>query len=145
MVGVSPSGLVVGKSSQVNEFVKTIRFRILSFSNLKCEYYYLKLCLQTMPRLAFKFWRPLRLYSWQIWKIIPSIQINICNLCSHFLTGIVKAKIIIKRLLLYEIETWSVILGQEHRLRMLESEVLIDVIFVPKPEKVKWMWRKLQI
>jgi hypothetical protein len=43
---------------------------------------------------------------------------------------------------LYGCETWSVILREEHRLRVLENRVLRK-IFGPKREKVTGGWRRL--
>jgi hypothetical protein len=43
---------------------------------------------------------------------------------------------------LYECETWSVILREEHRLRVFENRVLRR-IFGPKRDEVTGEWRKL--
>jgi len=43
---------------------------------------------------------------------------------------------------LYGCETWSVILREEHRLRVLENRVLRK-IFGPKRDKVTGGWRRL--
>jgi hypothetical protein len=43
---------------------------------------------------------------------------------------------------LYECETWSVILREEHRLRLFEYRVL-RTIFGPKRDEVTGEWRKL--
>jgi hypothetical protein len=44
--------------------------------------------------------------------------------------------------LLYWCETWSLILREEHRLRVFENRVLRR-IFGPKRDEVKREWRKL--
>jgi hypothetical protein len=51
-------------------------------------------------------------------------------------------KIIILPLVLYGCETWSLILREEHRLRVFESRVL-KVILVPKRDEVTGGCRKL--
>jgi len=43
----------------------------------------------------------------------------------------------------YGCETWSVILREEHRLRVLESRVLRE-IFWTKKDEVTWEWRRLR-
>jgi hypothetical protein len=43
---------------------------------------------------------------------------------------------------LYGCKTWSVILREEHRLRVFENRVLMR-IFGPKEDEVKGGWRKL--
>jgi hypothetical protein len=43
----------------------------------------------------------------------------------------------------YGCETWSLILREEHRVRVFENRVLRR-IFVPKREEVTGEWRKLQ-
>jgi hypothetical protein len=57
----------------------------------------------------------------------------------------VKIKInrtIILPVVLYGCETWSVMLREEHRLRVFENRVLRR-IFGPKRDDVTWGWRKL--
>jgi hypothetical protein len=51
-------------------------------------------------------------------------------------------KTIILPVVLYECETWSVTLREEHRLRVFENRVLRG-IFGPKRNKVIGEWRKL--
>jgi hypothetical protein len=51
-------------------------------------------------------------------------------------------KTIILPVVLYECETWSLTLGEDHRLRMLENRVLRR-IFGPKKDDVTGRWRKL--
>jgi hypothetical protein len=43
---------------------------------------------------------------------------------------------------LYGCETWSVMLREEHRLRVLDKRVLRE-IFGGKTEELTWDWRKL--
>jgi hypothetical protein len=52
-------------------------------------------------------------------------------------------KIIILLVVLYGCETWSLILKEEHRLRMFEIRVLRR-IFGPKRDEMTGGWRKLQ-
>jgi hypothetical protein len=52
-------------------------------------------------------------------------------------------KTIILPVVLYGCETWSLILREEHRLRMFENRVLRR-IFGPKREEVTGEWRKMQ-
>jgi len=51
-------------------------------------------------------------------------------------------KTIILSVVLYGCETWSLILREEHRLRVFENSVLRR-IFGPKRDEVTWEWRKL--
>jgi hypothetical protein len=51
-------------------------------------------------------------------------------------------KTIILPVVLYGCETWSLILREEHRLRVFENRVLRR-IFGPKRDEVKGEWRKL--
>jgi hypothetical protein len=51
-------------------------------------------------------------------------------------------KTIILPVVLYGCETWSVILREEHRLRVYENRVLRE-IFGPKKDEVTGEWRKL--
>jgi hypothetical protein len=51
-------------------------------------------------------------------------------------------KTIILPVVLYGCETWSLILREEHRLRVLENKVL-GRIFEPKRDEVIGGWRKL--
>jgi hypothetical protein len=51
-------------------------------------------------------------------------------------------KIIIRPVVLYGCETWYLILGEEHRLRVFENRVLR--IFEPKRDEVTGQWRELQ-
>jgi hypothetical protein len=74
---------------------------------------------------------------------------NACNhsslLSSHVLSRNLKVKIfktIILSVILYWCETWSVILREEHRLRVFEKRVLRR-IFGPKRDEVMGEWRKL--
>jgi hypothetical protein len=53
-------------------------------------------------------------------------------------------KTIILPAVLYECETWSLILREEHRLRAFENRVLRR-IFGPKKHEVTGKWRKLRI
>jgi hypothetical protein len=52
-------------------------------------------------------------------------------------------KNIILPVVLYECETWSLTLREEHRLRVFENRVL-RIIFGPKRYEVTGDWRKLQ-
>jgi hypothetical protein len=52
-------------------------------------------------------------------------------------------KTIILPVILYGCETWSLILREEHRLRVFENRVLRR-IFGPKRDEVKGEWRKLR-
>jgi hypothetical protein len=66
---------------------------------------------------------------------------------SVFLSIIKKLKIriyktVILPMVLYGCETWSLILREEHRLRVLENGVLRR-IFGPKRDEVTGEWRKL--
>jgi hypothetical protein len=51
-------------------------------------------------------------------------------------------KNIILSVVLYGCETWSLTLGEEHRLRVFENRVLRR-IFGPKRDEVTGEWRKL--
>jgi hypothetical protein len=51
-------------------------------------------------------------------------------------------KMIILPVVLYECETWSLILMEEHRLRVFENRVLRRT-FGPKWDEVTGEWRKL--
>jgi hypothetical protein len=51
-------------------------------------------------------------------------------------------KTIILPVVMYECETWSLILGEEHRLRVFENRVLRR-IFGPKRNEMVGSWRKL--
>jgi hypothetical protein len=53
-----------------------------------------------------------------------------------------KKKQTILPVVLYECETWSLILREERRLRVLENRVL-RIIFGPKRDEVTGEWRKL--
>jgi hypothetical protein len=66
-------------------------------------------------------------------------------LSSRLLSRNVKVKIyktIILPFVFYECETWSLTVGEEHRLRVFENRVLMR-IFAPKRYEVKGEWRKL--
>jgi hypothetical protein len=66
-------------------------------------------------------------------------------LSSHLLSNNVKVKInrtIILPAVLYGCETWSLILREEHRLRVFENRVLRR-IFGPKRDEVTGEWRKM--
>jgi hypothetical protein len=66
-------------------------------------------------------------------------------LSSRLLSRNVKVKIyktIILPVVLYECETWSLTLREEHRLRVFENRVLRR-IFGPKRDEVTGEWRKL--
>jgi hypothetical protein len=66
-------------------------------------------------------------------------------LSSHLLSRNVKVKIyktIILPVVFYRCETWSVMLREEHRLRVFENRVLRR-IFGPKRDEVNGEWRKL--
>ena len=49
---------------------------------------------------------------------------------------------IILPVVLYGCETWSLILREEHRVRMFENRVLM-IVFGPKRDEVTGEWRKL--
>jgi hypothetical protein len=51
-------------------------------------------------------------------------------------------KTILLPVVLYECETWSLTLGEEHRLKVFENRVLRR-IFGPKGNEVTGEWRKL--
>jgi hypothetical protein len=51
-------------------------------------------------------------------------------------------KIIILPVVLYECETWSLTLREEHRLKVFENKILRR-IFGPKMDEVTGEWRKL--
>jgi hypothetical protein len=57
-------------------------------------------------------------------------------------TGLKTCRTIIIHVVLYGCETWSLTLGEEHRLRMLENRVPRR-IFGPRRDEVKGEWRKL--
>jgi hypothetical protein len=66
-------------------------------------------------------------------------------LSSSLLSKNTKIKIYITKILslvLYECETWSLTLREEHRLRVFENRVL-RVIFGPKRDEVTGEWRRL--
>ena len=66
-------------------------------------------------------------------------------LSSSVLSKNIKIKIyrtIILPIVLYECETWSLTLREEHRLRVFENRVLRK-IFVPKRDGITGEWRKL--
>jgi hypothetical protein len=58
------------------------------------------------------------------------------------LTKIRRYKTIILPVVLYGFETWSLTLGEKHRLRVFENRVLRK-IFGPKRDEVSGEWRKL--
>jgi hypothetical protein len=60
----------------------------------------------------------------------------------HFFVRIRIYKTIILPVVLYGCETWSLILREEHRLRVFENRVLRR-IFGPKRHEVMGEWRKL--
>ena len=67
------------------------------------------------------------------------------NLSSRLLSKHLKIKIyrtIILPVVLYGCEIWSLMLREEHRLRLLENRVLMR-IFGPKRDEVTGEWRKL--
>jgi hypothetical protein len=70
------------------------------------------------------------------------------NACYHVFPFVVKKlkmriyKTIILPVVLYGCETWSLTLGEEHRLRVFENMVL-RWIFGPKRDEVTGGWRKL--
>jgi hypothetical protein len=67
-------------------------------------------------------------------------------LSSRLLSRNIKVKIyktIILPVVLYEYETWSLTLREEHRLRVFENKVLRR-IFGPKRDGVRGEWRRLQ-
>jgi cell division protein FtsL len=66
-------------------------------------------------------------------------------LSSRLLSKILKIKIyktVILPVVLYVCETWSLVLREDHRLRLLENMVLRK-IFGPNRDEVKDEWRKL--
>jgi hypothetical protein len=66
-------------------------------------------------------------------------------LSSRLLSGTVKVKIyktVILPVVLYGCKTWSLTLGEEHRLRVFENRVLRR-IFGPKRDEATGEWRKL--
>jgi hypothetical protein len=66
-------------------------------------------------------------------------------LSSRLLSKNIKIRIYKTKILpvvLYECETWSLILREEYKLRMFENRVLRR-IFRPKKDKVTRGWRKL--
>jgi hypothetical protein len=68
-------------------------------------------------------------------------------LSSRLLSRNVKVKIyktIILPVVLYGCESWSLMLREEHRLRVFENRVLRK-IFGPKGDEVTGEWRKLHI
>jgi hypothetical protein len=81
-------------------------------------------------------------------------RLNLGNACyhsvhsllsSHLLSRNIKVKIykiIILPLVLYGYETWSLILREEHRLRVFGNKV-VRKIFGPKRNEVTGEWRKL--
>jgi hypothetical protein len=72
----------------------------------------------------------------------PSVQ-NLFSSC--LLSENVKIRLyrtIILPVVLYECETWSLTLREEHRLKVCENRVL-RIIFGPKRDEVAGEWRKL--
>jgi hypothetical protein len=81
-------------------------------------------------------------------------RLNLGNACCHSVQSLlssrllfrnVKIKIyktIIMRIILYGCQIWSLILREEHRLRVFENRVLRR-IFGPKRDEVMGEWRKL--
>jgi hypothetical protein len=68
-------------------------------------------------------------------------------LSSRLLSKNIKIRIyktIILPVVLYGYETWSLILWEEHRLRVFENRVL-SRIFGPKRDEVTGDWRKLYV
>jgi len=57
-------------------------------------------------------------------------------------TGLKTCRTIILPVVLYECETWSLTLREEHRLRVSENRVLRR-IFRPRRDEVTGEWRKL--
>jgi hypothetical protein len=78
------------------------------------------------------------------------MRLNSGNACYHSVQNLLSKnaeiriyRTIILPLVLYEFETWSQILREEHRLRVFENRVLRR-IFGPKRDEVKGEWRKLR-
>jgi hypothetical protein len=62
--------------------------------------------------------------------------------CQYCDINLQLCSIIILPVVLYECETWSLTLREEHRLSVFENKVLRR-IFGPKRDEVKGKWRKL--
>jgi hypothetical protein len=81
-------------------------------------------------------------------------RLNSGNACYHSVQSLLSSRLLSKNLkiriyktiilpvILYECETWSLTLREEHRLRVFENRVLRR-IFVPKRNEVTGEWRKL--
>jgi hypothetical protein len=83
------------------------------------------------------------------------IRFNSSNACYHSVQNLLSSRLLFKNVkirinktlvlpvVLYGRETWSLILREEHRLRMFENRVLRK-IFGPKRDEVIGGWRKLR-
>jgi hypothetical protein len=81
-------------------------------------------------------------------------RLNSGNVCYHSVQNLFSSRLLSKNLkiriyeaiilpvVLYECETWSLTLREEHRLRVFENRVLRK-IFGPKRDEVTGEWRKL--
>jgi hypothetical protein len=81
-------------------------------------------------------------------------RLNSGNVCCHSVQNLLSSRLLSKHLkiriyktiilpvVLYGCETWSRILREEHRLRVLEN-MMLRKIFGPKRDEVKGEWRKL--
>jgi hypothetical protein len=67
--------------------------------------------------------------------------LSFCLLSENSKTKIYKKHIILL-VVMYECETWSLTLTEEHRLRLFENRIL-SIIFGSKREEVAGGWRKL--
>jgi hypothetical protein len=97
---------------------------------------------------------PWDVFSFPLFDREIKSRLNSWNACYHWVQSLlssrllsrnVKVKIyktIIQPLVLYGCKTWSITLGEEHRLRVFENRVLRR-IFGPKRDEVTGEWRKL--
>jgi hypothetical protein len=81
-------------------------------------------------------------------------RLNSGNACYHSVQSLLSSRLLSKKLniriykmiilpvVLYECETWSLTLREEHRLRVFDNRVLRR-IFGPKRDEVTGEWRKL--
>ena len=80
-------------------------------------------------------------------------RLKLGNVCYHSVQNLLSSSLLFKNLkikiyrtiilpvVLYECETWSLTLKEEHRLRVYENRVLRRV-FGPKRDEVTGEWRK---
>jgi hypothetical protein len=77
-----------------------------------------------------------------MWAMLATILFRVCLPVFSLKTWRLNYKTIILHVVLYEHETWSLTLREEHRLRVFENRML-KRIFGPRKEEVAGCWRRL--